>query len=62
MREPDKNRVKRAVEHLNAAVTHLNSIKRENVSDMECSALDVAVWKITQISDRVETILKEEQQ
>ena len=30
-READKNRVKRAIEHLNAAITNLKSIKSENL-------------------------------
>ena len=33
MRTADKNRIKRAIEHLNAARTNLDSIKEENRTD-----------------------------
>ena len=34
-RESDNNRARRALEHVNAAITHIDSIKRENRTDEE---------------------------
>ena len=40
MRQPDINRVKRAMEHIMAAITHINSIKWENRSHAEDNILE----------------------
>mgnify|MGYP006896857186 CR=1 FL=1 len=40
MREPDKNRVRRAMEHIMAAITNINSIKWENRTDSEDRTLE----------------------
>jgi hypothetical protein len=40
MREPDRNRVKRAMEHIMAAITNINSIKKENRTDSEERTLE----------------------
>lgn len=40
MRQPDINRVKRAMEHIMAAITHINSIKWENRSQAEDNILE----------------------
>lgn len=46
MRKPDINRVEKAREHLKAAVTILNSIKWEKVSNMEYEFVMKAKEKI----------------
>jgi len=40
MRQPDINRVKRVMEHIMAAITHINSIKWENHSHAEDNILE----------------------
>lgn len=37
MRQPDINRVKRAMEHVEAARTHLENIKFENLDSKNCT-------------------------
>lgn len=40
MREPDKNRVRRAMEHIMAAITNINSIKWEHRTNDELLTLE----------------------
>lgn len=40
MRQPDINRVKRAMEHIMAAITNINSIKWENRTSKEDAILE----------------------
>ena len=40
MRQPDINRVKRAMEHIMAAITNINSIKWENRNSKEDAILE----------------------
>lgn len=43
MREQDKNRVKRAIDHIKAAQTHIENIKEEHRTRLEDHKLDIAV-------------------
>lgn len=44
-READKNRVKRAIEHLEAAITNLDSIKEGNITGEEsCRIFDMKLY------------------
>lgn len=61
-READKNRVKRAIEHLNAAITNLKSIKSENLEIGEPSSIISASFDIKWCVNRLERLIKEEQQ
>lgn len=45
-READNNRVKRAVEHINAAITNLESIKWENRTVDEEKAIEGAIARL----------------
>lgn len=42
MRQPDLNRVNRAMEHIMAAITHINSIKWEHRTAAEENTLETA--------------------
>ena len=45
-READNNRVKRAIEHINAAITNLESIKWENRTVDEEKAIEGAIARL----------------
>lgn len=45
-READNNRVKRAVEHINAAITNLESIKWENRTVDEEKAIEGTIARL----------------
>lgn len=55
MRQPDENRVKKALEHIKAARTVLNSIKWENLTMMEDSMRQQAYFSM----DTVESYLND---
>lgn len=55
-READRNRVKRAIEHLNAAVTNIRSIKAENMTRQENNALRITVNDIKWLVKRLTSI------
>lgn len=59
-READRNRVKRAVEHLNAAVTNIHSIKAENMTRQENNALRITVNDIKWLVKRLTSIAENE--
>lgn len=58
MRQPDKNRIKRAMEHIMAAITNINSIKWENRTPSENKTLD-DVWSHLAEEYRILRILAE---
>ena len=49
-RTADNNRIKRAIEHLDAAIVNINSIKWENRTDNEEATLSDVVGKIAFIN------------
>ena len=55
-READRNRVKLAIEHLNAAVTNIRSIKVENMTRQENNALRITVNDIKWLVKRLTSI------
>ena len=65
MKRPDINRVRRAAEHLKAAMTNLDSIKWENRTNKENEQLEWACGEIRYIKNSLESVAKvaeEEQQ
>ena len=61
-READNNRVKRAIEHLNAAITNIRSIKDENVTRQEKHSLGVTTSDINYLTKRLEALTREDKQ
>ena len=57
MRQPDINRVKRAMEHIEAAKTHLNSIKWENMSDKENRMVNSALESLCEPSSVIKAVI-----
>ena len=61
MREPDKNRVRRAMEHIMAAITNLNSIKWEHRTESENRTLN-DVWSHLSEEYRILRIMAEKKE
>lgn len=61
-READKNRVKRAMEHLNAAKAHLDSIKDANLEVGDHACRISTSYDITCCIRKLKELIKEEQQ
>lgn len=59
-READNNRVWRAIEHLNAAITNLKSIKQENMTRQERNSAAISIDDIDWIRKRLVTLTEEE--
>lgn len=59
-READNNRVWRAIEHLNAAITNLKSIKQENMTRQERNSAAISIDDIEWIRKRLVTLTEEE--
>lgn len=56
MRQPDINRLNRALEHLKSATTQLSSIKWENTTAMEYGLLSKAKGNIQYVCWNIEDI------
>ena len=56
MREPDKNRVKRAIEHINAAVVSIENIKWENRTNRENVKLNAAAADLRIVIRKLEFV------
>ena len=59
MRGPDKHRLQRAVEHLNAALTHIDSFKWENRTEKEERWLERTTPLIRDASQQLGWIIDE---
>lgn len=61
-RESDKNHVKRAIEHLNAAKTHLDSIKDANLEIGDHAKRITTSYDIFCCIRKLNELIEEEQQ
>lgn len=59
-READKNRTKRAIEHIKAAITNIDSIKFENRDKVDDYALDESRGNLVGVKQMLESILRRE--
>lgn len=59
-READKNRVRRAIEHLNAAKTNLESIKYANLEIGDHGNVGITKYDITCCIRKLNELIKEE--
>lgn len=57
MRDPDKNRAKKALEHIKAACTVLRSIKWENVNTLEDGHRIDALDRLDAAADSINCML-----
>jgi hypothetical protein len=60
-READKNRVKRAIEHLNAAKAHLDSIKYANLEIGDHGNVGITKYDITCCIRKLNELIKEDE-
>lgn len=60
-READKNRVKRAMEHIMAAITNINSIKDEHRMTDEHESLELAKRNLANGYQTLRILTKEEE-
>ena len=59
-READKNRVKRAMEHIMAAITNINSIKEKDRTTAENVLLELARSNLSIEYRKLRILIKEE--
>jgi len=62
MREPDKNRVKRSMEHIMAAITNLNSIKDENRTQEDDLHIEASKGTLARAYRVLRDIIEEEEE
>lgn len=61
MRQPDLNRLKRAVDHIKAAKTHLGSIQKYNIyHDIETRLLDY-IQRCDDLMFYIDNMIKQEE-